>query len=598
MAGATHELLADAARAHAAAGRGAQTAIVQQLADRLGVSMQTAYNRLREAATMSPRQRRKDAGDHTMSRNEAILVSSLIESSRRETGTGQLTIERAVQLLRGSGEIVAGRVDETTGEFMPLSVSAVSRAMRHYRVHPDQLAAPTPATRMKSPHPNWCWQIDASVSRQFYLADDGLKVMSLREFYRGKPGNFVKINDRRLWRYAVTDHASGYIEAMYVLGAESAANAVAMLIYAMTNRAEGCMHGVPVWLMTDPGSAMTSQIVKRFLSALGVKLQINEVGNARAKGQVENAHYLIERDFEASLKFREPVTSLEQINSLISRWSRFYNATAVHSRTGVTRRDGWLRISASQLIEAPPVNVLTALPTTEPKSCTVRDYSIRFRGKVYDVSGLDGVLNGGKLSVMINPFDAASVRVLLRGEDGRETHFLAPAREYDDYGFESNAAEICTEFRGVPETPVDAARKEIERLSMGVATDAEAAAALKHKRVPFAGRIDITKAWDAEIPQHIPRASTPSDVAGPGVLTPSPVVPIDRPRYEPRRWAFLESVVELKRRIEDRGGSWDKETHYARALARWPDGLTEDEFDAAVVQLMAPALRAISGGAA
>lgn len=83
----------------------------------------------------------------------------------------------------------------------------------------------------------------------------------------------------------------------------------------------------------------------------------------------------------------------------------------------------------------------------------------------------------------------------------------------------------------------------------------------------------------------------------PRVIDPVPVVPTDRPRYEPRRWAWLDSVKELKRRMEDRGGTWTAD-HYARAQQRWPEGLTEEEFDAAVVQLMAPALRAIAGGAA
>src|SRR2546427_5814001 len=42
------------------------------------------------------------------------------------------------------------------------------------------------AARLSSPHPNHLWQIDASVSRQFYLADDGTRVMDKREFYRGR----------------------------------------------------------------------------------------------------------------------------------------------------------------------------------------------------------------------------------------------------------------------------------------------------------------------------------------------------------------------------------------------------------------------------
>lgn len=589
------ELVVDAARAHAQAGRGGKTMIVQQLAERLGCSVQTAYNKLSGSLTNAPRKRREDAGDFTLPRDEAVQISALIEVSRRETRTGALTIADAVKALRDQGLILAGRLDESTGEFFPLGLSAISRALRHYRLHPDQLAVPTPATRLSSPHPNWCWQIDASVSRQFYLANDGAKLMPQNEFYRGKPKNFEKIADKRLWRYAITDHASGYIEVMYVLGSESSANLLAALIYTMTHRPDGCMHGVPCILMSD-GGALNAAATFNFLAALGVRPQVNEAGNARAKGQVENAHNLIERHFEAPLKLQAPVTSLEQINRLAARWSGYYNATAVHTRTGMTRRDGWLRITAEQLVLAPPVHVLQQLPLSEPKPCTVRDYSLRFRGKVYDVSGLDGVLNGQRVQVVMNPFDQASVRVLVTGEDGKPAHFVAPERVVDSWGFDSQAAQIGTEFRGVPETPVDAARKEIERVAMDVDTDLAAVAARKAKRVPFGGSIDMTKAWETPVP-HLPRAGTPNDVEAPRVIEPTPVVPIDRPRYEPRRWDFLDSVKELKRRIEDRGGQWSGD-YYARAQQRWPDGLTEDEFDGAVRQLMAPALRAISGGAA
>lgn len=129
-----------------------------------------------------------------------------------------------------------------------------------------------------------------------------------------------------------------------------------------------------------------------------------------------------------------------------------------------------------------------------------------------------------------------------------------------------------------------------------VRTDAEAIAARKAKRIPFGGAIDPSAGWEAPV-VHIPRAGTPSDVEAPKIVEPEPMVPVVRPRYEARRWSWLETARELKRRVEERGGDWTPE-HYARAQQRWPDGLTEDEFDPAVVQLMAPALRAIAGGAA
>ncbi len=601
MSSTHHHMLIEAATAHACAGRGERTAIVQALADRLGVSLQTAYHRMK--ASVAPNANRKprtDKGTCALTRDEAALISGVIEASRRLTGTGELSIENAVAHLRANNpEFVAGRVDDKTGEFLPLSVSAVSRALRQYKMHPGQLQQPTPAARLSSPHPNWCWQIDASVSRQFYLADDGTQVMDKVRFYRGKPANFVSINSMRLWRYVVTDHASGALELLYVQGAESAINLLTVLIHAMTNRADGTMHGVPVYLMADPGSAVTAGPTGVFCEALGIELIVNSVGNARAKGQVENAQYIVETTFEAALKFRAPVTSIAEINQLAAQWCRAFNATRQHTRTLMTRRDGWLRITPEQLRLAPPVEVLKTLPQSVPKTCTVRDWQIRFKGSIYDVSGLPSLLNGQQVSVRMNPFDVqGSVRVQTQDADGRPAQFLAPKIGLNDWGFQSGAAEIGRQYKAAPESPADAARKEVDRLSMNVQTDAEAATKRKRKAVPFDGAIDPTKTWrDTPVVPHLPRAGTASTVQAPLIVPSTPILPTIFPKYEAVPLGHVEMARELKRRIEERGGAWSAE-FYARMTERWPNGALEDDLDACARALMAPALRAVTGGAA
>src|SRR5690606_4793341 len=160
---------------------------------------------------------------------------------------------------------------------------------------------------------------------------------------------------------------------------------------------------------------VTSSTTRNLLDALGIELIINEVSNARAKGQVENAHYIIETHFEARLALQAPMTSLEQINSAAQRWAAAFNATRIHSRTGMSRRDGWLRITREQLKDAPPIEMLRQLPNSAPKPCTVRDCMIQYRGKTYDVRGIPELLNGDKVDVIVNALDpAGSVRVLMR----------------------------------------------------------------------------------------------------------------------------------------------------------------------------------------
>lgn len=599
----TDALIHAAASELLAAPHGSKTRIAAGLAEQMGCSVQTAYRRLSAVmAAVKPRKRRADAGDLSLSREEARDIAALVEETRRLTGTGTLPVEDAVEILRANGRIEAACVNRTTGEWRALSTSSICRAIRHYGFHRDQLSQPSPATRLSSPHPNYLWQIDASVSRQFYLADEGTQVMGKREFYRGKPQNFAKIADRRLWRYVVSDHASGCIEVFYVMGAESSANMLSALIHTMTQRSDGTMHGIPKMLMMDPGSAVTAGTTRNFIAATGIEPIINAVGNARAKGQVENAHFLVETHFEAPLKTRAPVTSLEEINQMAQLWARAYNATRMHTRTGMTRRDGWLRIKPEELMLAPPMAVLRQLATTEPKLCRVTDCMVQYRGQTYDVSGVPGLVNKQKVHVVVNALDPqGSVRVLMPGDqDNAPVHYVAPRLGHDDWGFLSTAAQVGTEFKARPETPADAARKELDRVAMEVHTDAEAAAARKSKRLPFGGKIDPHKHLrELEIAPSLPRAGTASRVTAPEVLAAQRIEPT-AVRAEIAPLNHVEAAMRLKPLVERSGATWAPDM-YARTASRWPEGVPVDQIEAWAEALATPergGLRVITGGAA
>lgn len=597
-------LLHSAASRLLVAQHGEKRRIAEDLATQLGCSVQTAYRRLSGlTAAVKARKRRNDAGSFALSRDEAVSIAALVQETRRLTGTGTLPVEEAVNILRANGRVDAARIDPDTGEWKPLSTASICRALRHYGLHSAQLSAPTPAARLSSPHPNYLWQVDASISRQFYLADDGAQQMDRVKFYRGKPQNFGKIAERRLWRYVVTDHCTGCLEVFYVQGAESSANLLSSLMFAMTQRPDGTMHGIPKMLMMDPGSAGTAMATGNFLSACGVELIVNEVGNARAKGQVENAHYLVETHFEAALKLRAPVASLEEINTLAWQWARAFNATGVHGRTGMTRRDAWLRIKPDQLVLAPPLDVLRQLANSQPKPCTVRDGFIRFRGGIYDVRGVPGLVNRQRVSVVANALDLdGSVRVLMPGEENNQpVHHLAARVNRDEWGFFHTAAQVGTEYKSLPETPADAARKELDRVAMDVRTDAEAAAARKARRLAFGGTVDPMKhirEANAATPEALPRAGTPSQVQAPAVaerrIEPEPV------RAELAALNHVEAAMRLKPLVERAGLQWTADL-YARTAARWPDGVPVDEVETWAAQLVAQprnGLRLVEGGAA
>jgi hypothetical protein len=565
--------LLEIARRLDSAVHGERSAVYQAGALELGVSLSTLQRQLKLVSVAKPRKRRLDSGRSALALEEARLISAMLLESIRANNKQLSTIERAVERLRSNGLISAGRVDVLTGVFRPLSRSAICRALRGYKLHPSQLLQDAPAVSLASQHPNHVWQVDASISTQFYLADDGARVMHKAEFYEGKPANLKKIERQRLWRYVVTDHTSGTLYVEYVLGAESAENLCSVLINAMQKRsASDPFHGVPWMLMTDPGAAMTSGIFRNLCRVLSIELVINRVGNARAKGQVEQAHNLVEREFESALKF-QPAKTLVQINAWASQWMRFFNSTSIHTRTRRSRYGVWQLITPEQLRLAPSVEVCRELAVCTPESRKVSNLlRVSFRGDSFDVSSVPDVMVGQKLLVTRNCWrDKDSAIAVLVGDDGREHYHVIERVGVDAFGFAETAAVIGERFKRHADTPAQVSRKVLEQLATQTHSEADAQAARKAKAVPFGGRIDPHKyVNDTVLPAYLPRRGSNLNVDGPTVE----LVPL--------------SVVEAAKWLRPRLGHLWSTQSYGWLLERFPQGVPQDELEAIEAELKRP----------
>lgn len=568
------QLLAQIAQQAASAPHGQRTAIYKAGAAELGISLQTLQRKLKEVSMTKPRKRRSDAGCSALPLKEAQLISAVLLESIRANNKQLSTIERAVERLRSNNLILAGRVDEATGVFQPLSNGAISRALRSYKLHPEQLLHDAPAVSLASKHPNHVWQVDASISTQFYLADDGARVMNKAEFYDGKPANLKKIERQRLWRYVITDHTSGTVYLEYVLGAESAENLCNVLINAMQKRHESDpFHGVPWMLMTDPGAAMTSGIFRNLCRAMSIDLIINQVGNARAKGQVEQAHNIVEREFESALKF-QAAESLEQINAWAGRWMRYYNATSIHTRTRRTRFGVWQLITSEQLRLAPAIEICRELAVSTPEERKVSNLlRVSFRGAQFDVSSVPSVMVGEKVLITRNCWrDKDSATVVLMGDDGREQYHVVERIEMDEFGFAGTSATIGEQYKRHAETPAQISRKVLEQLATGTTNQADAEEARKAKAVPFGGLIDPHKhVTDTVLPAYLPRRGTSLNV--------------NAPTIEHALLTHVEAAKLLRPRMPD---IWSAET-FSWLQQHYPDGIDQEQLDAIEAELKRPA---------
>lgn len=573
-------------RAAIAAGHGGKDAIYTEACQRLGMTRSTLMRKIKEAAVKPTRKQRADAGDVSLPREEAVKISAALMDSLRKNNKRLLSIGQAVSMLRANSEIRAERIDPATGECLPLSDSAIARALRGYALHPDQLLRAAPASELKSLHPNHVWQIDASLCVLYYLhvkteKEAGLQVMEAKKFYKNKPANLKRIESDRVWSYEVTDHNSGSIFLNYVLGAESAANIAESFILATEHLEDDPwkLHGVPYILMMDMGSANTSGSFKNLLRRLQVEPMPHAPENARATGQVENARNIIERTFESALRFA-PVASLAELNARARKWARWYNATKVHSRLGTTRLQQWMTITQDKL-RLVDADLARKLLTSEPERRKVSDtLTVQFGGQEFDVKGIPRVMVGEWLNITYSPYQPKAALVVDTDGQGHETLTPIPLVERDDAGFRLDANVIGEDWRRPADTLADTNRKEVERVAMDASTDAEAEAARKAKALPFGGRIDPWKEIEqTELPTILPRRGTGLQV---GVTAATPTLIL----------THFEAATELLRR----GVSLDVEKN-RQIASLYPDGVPETDIDNLAQRLSVRAGLRVVGGA-
>ncbi|MGC4076882.1 MAG: transposase [Rubrivivax sp.] len=575
-------LVAIAREAHEA-GHGGRSAVYARACRHLGISHATLMRRLKEVTVKPARKRRSDAGACGLTLPHAQRLAAHLMEGFRANDKQIQTLTLSLTQLRAHDPAFACVADPDTGELRPLSDSACARALRSYGLHPDQLRAPAPVQTLASAHPNDAWQIDASISTLFYVpgaGQSGMQDMPPGEFYKNKPGNFEKIARQRLTRYVVTDHCSGSIFVHYVAGGESTVNLAESFLAAIAQRPQQQMYGVPFHLVMDPGSASSGGAFKNLLRRLQVEPVVNQAGNARAKGQVEGAHNIVETNFESGFKFTH-VPSIDWINEQAQRWMRWYNATRVHTRHGMTRWAKWLEITQPQL-RLVDAGLARELLTHEPATPKVApDMTVRFAGRVWAVSGIAGVMVGERLPITFNPFDATTALVVQHDADGREQLLPVTEATADANGFRTGAPLIGREYKSLPDTQAVTNRKLVERLATGADTDEQAAEARKAKALPFGGQLDPYRHLD-DLPAAVPLPRRGTELeTGTRVAAAEPV---------------LLTHFEAAKHLVAAGVAMSPDL-VATLKALHPDGVPETELDGLAARLTVRAgLRLVAGG--
>lgn len=513
-------LISDAARALEKADpcNGDRGRIVARLAETLNRSLNTTYNYLKKyGAWESGKKPRKGKGETCVPEALCRKIAGLVICGDRANGKRPMCIKDAVKRWEANGEGIA---DPETGEVTMPSVETISRAMRRYGCHPDQLRVASPSVRMRTEYPNRLWQADASVCVLYRIRGTGnIGLMKEESYNEKKPENLIKIRNTRIVRYIVVDHCSGNFYLRYEQAAgEDAKGFLDTLIDAITDRGpQDVMHGVPEILYTDPGPGPASSLVTGFCGQMGITPAQHVPGRARATGSVEKCQDIVECKFESRLRFLE-VPDVAQLQALADRWRRYFCATAIHTRTKKTRNDVWLSIPAEKLRTA-EADVMHSIAAWGEVRCQVKDdFTIsadtrtHYGVRRYDLRelGYHGLQVRDSVSVRLNPYKAPSIIAVIEKPDGEKLSFEVPPMQFDGAGFDLGAPAFGEGFKAMPKTRAEKTLEAIKKEAYGVQSVEEADKMRRAGKPAYAG-IDIM-ADVKEAPVYLKKAGTPLQV--------------------------------------------------------------------------------------
>lgn len=538
------------------AGYGRKGELVEKYSKILGVSVKTLYRMLAEASPTG-RAKRCDAGESSLDESTLKLIAAMMLNSVRGNGKQTMDIPTARQILLAQGVEI------------PVCDSRIAVLLKEKGYDIQGMKAAEPCIRMRSLHPNHVHQVDPSLCLLYYSPDGKQHLIRDEEAYKNKP--FMQGKEKmKLWRYVMVDHYSGTIcHRYYQTEGENMLTLWEFLQYGwgIKENERAVFHGLPEILVCDKGSANTSGAIANALRSLRVQLIPHTVGNARAKGSVEDANNLIEKLFESRLKL-QPVSSVEELNEYAEQWDALINANLLEgydsrlTRAKMARTDLWLKIRPEELVELPEGAASLLMRNAEDRKVD-SSLTVSCRNRLYSVAGMVGIRPAMTVKVqpiLVSPDNKILVSYMYDGELIEDERLPL---EMDEAGFRMDAPVFGVEFKRNADTVQDKARKELKAL-------------IGDDGVPF---IETTEGRGIRALDAI--APSDDSLVMPKVGRPLKVAPRPARRY---------SLVEASRFIRDRLGRFDVNIRQM-IIDRFPDGPTDEELETICSELMAKETR-------
>jgi putative transposase len=171
------------------------------------------------------------------------------------------------------------------------------------------------------------------------------------------------------------------------------------------------VHGLPVSLFVDGGSAYQANRFRAACSALGIRLPRGKPYQAEARGLIERFNRVLKEQFESEVRGRETLPTLEELNAWFEAWLAERYHRDLHSEIGEAPAD---RFARTAVLRPPPASELVDeyLRLRERRTVHRKWSTVEVLGRRFAVTPS---LRGRRVQVLFDPLDLAYVLVAFDG---------------------------------------------------------------------------------------------------------------------------------------------------------------------------------------
>jgi len=275
----------------------------------------------------------------------------------------------------------------------------INQYYRRMGLGTKQLKTPDPHITLQSLHSNHCHECDASRCKWYFTPKGNIVPIRPGEDYLNK--NFWQDKHKiPVQRLLMVDHFSHAFYVRYYLGLEAVDWADFMFHSWSEKDANYPFFGLPKILLLDNDRALRSYAMLQLYEYLNIFVPNVEPYSPQVKGSVEVMNRIWQDHFESRL-FRNPPTSIDDLNQKAYEFAIWFQNVRIHGRYGQPRFQNWRSHIEGHLIKCPDFHTFQELLHTKPVDRDVNgNGEFHFRNIDYRLENIQKT----EIDVFIHPF--------------------------------------------------------------------------------------------------------------------------------------------------------------------------------------------------